>query len=137
MPLSRDQFEPDLSAKEISSRGTAEFRPIIALGFITGLLTLGGIAWAQRGTGAWVTTVLSVCLAVVALHRLRRERFLLRNCQTTAATVTDWEKAKSSDGGYSYSVRYRFLGPDGRAYMGKATSQVELPHQGEMLPISY
>ena len=33
-------------------------------------------------------------------------------------------------------MRYQFLGPDGKVYFGKETSHVELPQQGEMLPIS-
>ena len=56
---------------------------------------------------------------------------------TTIATVTYWEKVDGLEGGASYSVRYRFLGPDGKEYVGRETSQVELPQEGEMLPISY
>jgi hypothetical protein len=34
-------------------------------------------------------------------------------------------------------VQYQFLGPDGKVFSGQETSQVEVPQQGEMLPISY
>lgn len=62
---------------------------------------------------------------------------MLHGRTTTIATVMHWEKAEGSDGGHFYSVRYSFLGPDGKEYIGKVTSQVELPSVGEKIPISY
>ena len=61
---------------------------------------------------------------------------MLKGCATTIATVSHWERDAGSEGGNVYSVKYRFL-VDGKEYVGKATSQVELPTVGEMLPISY
>lgn len=75
-------------------------------------------------------------VAGTALHRLRKES-LLGGRATTIATVTHWGKAEGPEGGHFYSVQYRFLGPDGKEYIGKATSQVELPPVGGALPISY
>ena len=42
------------------------------------------------------------------------------------------------DGGYSYSVRYRFFGPDGKAYLGKSgTTDKALPQEGATIPVPY
>lgn len=118
-------------------RSAAEFRVVVALGWAAVVLVPASIALVEQGVGAWVSGAISICLASLALYRLQKERLLLKGRATTIATVTHWQRNESSDGGYSYSVRYQFLGTDGQVCSGKETSQVELPQQGEMLPISY
>jgi len=109
----------------------------VAFSWLAGVLVPASIALVEHGSAAWIAGGISICLASLALYRFQRERLLLKGRTTTIATVTHWQKTKDSDGGYSYSVRYQFLGPNGKLYSGKETSQVELPQQGEMLPISY
>lgn len=118
-------------------RSAAEFRPGRALAFAIGVVVCGSIALAEHGIGAAVAAASGAGVAAIALHRLRKENALLKGRATTIATVTQWEESESADGGPSYSVKYRFLGPDGKEYFGKETSQIELPREGEMLPISY
>ena len=137
MPLLQNQPESDSVAAKSGGRGAAEFRPMVSLAFFAGVLIPGGIAVVEHGVATWIAVAVMLCVAGTALHRLRKERALLNGRATTIATVTHWERAEGSEGGHFYSVQYRFLGPDGKEYMGKATSQVEIPPVGEMLPISY
>ncbi len=118
-------------------RSTGELRPIVIVGFVAGILITAGIALAQHGLAAWTLAAISVSVVGVGLYRLRKETLLLRGRATTIATITAWERIEGSDGGYSYSVRYEFLTPDGRMYSGKETTQVELPAKGGLLPVSY
>jgi hypothetical protein len=42
------------------------------------------------------------------------------------------------DGGYSYAVRYRFLGPDGKVYLGESgATDRALPQEGATIPVLY
>ncbi len=137
MPPLQNQPESHAAGAKSEGRGTAEFRPIVALAFIAGVLIPGSIALVEHGVATWIAVAITFCVAGTALHRLRKERTLLNGRATTIATVTHWEKAEGSEGGHFYLVQYRFLGSDGKEYVGKATSQIELPPVGEMLPISY
>jgi hypothetical protein len=137
MPLLQNQTESNTGSAESAGRGAAEFRPIVALAFASGVLIPGSIALVEHGIATWVALAITFYIAGTALHRLRRERLLLVGRATTIATVTHWEKAEGSEGGHIYSVRYHFLDSDGKEYVGKETSQVELPQEAEMLPISY
>ena len=125
------------STSESTSRSATEFRPIVVVAFIAGILITAGMALTERGLAAWVFGAISLLTASMAGYRFRRESLLLRGCATTIATITDWERTEGAEGGYSYSVRYKFVGPDGRTYEGKEESQVELPKKGESLPVSY
>lgn len=122
---------------EVAGRSAAEFRLVVALGWAAAVLVPASIALVEHGVAAWVSGAISICLASLALYRLQKERLLLKGRTTTIATVTHWQRAENTDGGYSYSVRYQFQGPDGKVCSGKETSQVDLPQQGEMLPVSY
>lgn len=122
---------------EVSGRSAAEFRLVAALGWAAIVIVPASIALVEHGAAAWISGAISICIASLALYRLQKERLLLKGRTTTIATVTYWEKTNDSDGGYSYSVRYQFRGAEGKVYSGKETSEVELPQQGEMLPISY
>ena len=137
MPLLQNQPESHTVAARSEGRGAAEFRPIVALAFIAGVLIPLSIALVEHGVTTWIAVAITLCVAGTALHRLRKERALLNGRATTTATVTHWEKAEGLEGGHFYRVQYRFLGPDGKEYVGKATSQAELPAVGEMLPILY
>jgi hypothetical protein len=76
--------------------------------------------------------------ATIGIYRLRKERLLLRDYETVAATVSQWTKADGPDGGYVYSVRYRFLGSDGKVYYGKSgTTDKELSSEGNTVPVLY
>ncbi len=119
-----------------AARGAADFRPLVDLAFVAGVLIPGGIALAEHGIATWVCAAIGIYVAGVEIRRLLEERALLAGRATTIATITHWEKSELSEGGYDYSVQYRFLGPSGKEYVGKDSSQ-ELPHQGEMLPVSY
>jgi hypothetical protein len=121
----------------VAARGAAEFRPLVALAFVAGVLTLAGIALAEHGIATWVCAAIGIYVASVGIRRLLKEHALLAERATTIATVTHWEKSELSDGGYDYSVQYRFLGPNGKEYVGRDSSQEELPQHGEMLPVSY
>jgi hypothetical protein len=72
------------------------------------------------------------------LYKLRKERTLLSHYKTVVATVSNWSRAERTDGGYSYSVRYRFLGPDGKVYLGESgTTDRALPQEGETISVLY
>ena len=129
----QNQPESHTVAARSEGRGAAEFRPIVALAFIAGVLIPVSIAWLNTVYNGLPS--LYLCVAGTALHRLRKERALLNGRATTTATVTHWERAEGLEGRHLSRVRYRFLGPDGKEYVGKATSQAELPAVGEMLPI--
>jgi hypothetical protein len=120
-----------------TSRSAAELRPIVIVGFGAGVLTPAGIALREHGLAAWILSAISVSIASIALYRFQKELHLLKGRTTAIARVTDWNRTENSEGGYSYSVRYEFVAPDGNKYVGKETTQVELPKKGEMLPISY
>ena len=137
MPLLQTKSESQAVAAKSEGRGAAEFRPVVALAFFAGVLITGSIALVEHGVGTWIAIAITLCIAGTALHRLRKERALLNGRATTIATVTHWERAEGSEGGHFYSVQYLFIGPDGKEYLGKATSGVELPPVGEMLTISY
>jgi hypothetical protein len=122
---------------ESAGRSAAEFRPIAALGFLACVFILGGFALVDHGIATWITAATGICLASIALHRLRKERAFVMGRATTLATVTHWEIAEGSERRQVYSVQYRFVGPDGKGYVGQQTSQVQLPKLGEPLPISY
>ena len=125
--------EPDLAG-----RAAAEIRLSVALGFAGAALTLGVISIADHSIGCWLWAALSIGVLATGLFRFQKEKALLTERATTIATVTEWERTQASEGGYCYSVRYRFIGPDNRAYVGKSGSTAEeLPREGEMLPILY
>ena len=137
MPLFQNQLESHVAVALGEGRGAAEFRPIVALAFVAVVLIPDSIALVEHGVATWIAFAITLCVAGIALYRLRKERALLHGRTTTIATVIHWEKAEGSEGGHFYSVQYRFLGPDGKEYISKVTSQVELPQVGEKLPISY
>jgi hypothetical protein len=131
MPTQR-QPEVNPATPQTAGRSAAEFRPGVALAFIVGVVVSGSIGLFEHGR-AWVCDAISIFVAGIALRRLRREQILLEGRATTIATVMHWEESECADGGRDYSVKYRFLGTD----LGQETSQVELPREGEMLPVSY
>lgn len=118
-------------------RSASTSRPIVTVGFIAAVLMTAGMAPTQHGIAAWTLAAVSVSVAAVGLYRFRKETLLLKGRKTTIATITAWERNPGLDGGYSYSVRYEFIGPNGRVYSGTETTQSELPAKGEMLPVSY
>jgi hypothetical protein len=122
---------------QITARALAEFRPVVAIGFVAGAILPAYIAIAEHGPGAFFAAVISACVAGFALNRFRNERLLLDGRTTTIGTVTQWEKSENSGGGYMYSIHYRFLGPDGETCIGQAKSSSELPRRGEALTVSY
>jgi hypothetical protein len=91
-----------------------------------------------HGIAAWVTGAVGISIAAFGLYTLRKERALLSHYKTAVGTVSNWSQAKIADGGYSYSVRYRFLGEDGKVYMGESgTTDKPLPQEGETIPVLY
>src|SRR3982751_6067358 len=72
-----------------STRSATEFRPIVVVAFVAGVLITAGIALTERGVAAWVLGAIAILIASIALHRFRRETLLLRGCATTIATITD------------------------------------------------
>jgi len=123
---------------ETPGRATAEFRPIVGAAFVGGALIPGAIAIIERGIGSWVGAAISIGVLAIGVLRFRKEKLLVRDRATTLARITAWEKTENSDGGFGYLVRYRFIGPDNKTFMGKSDSTAEeLPQTGEVLPISY
>jgi hypothetical protein len=137
MPLIRSQLKSDPVMARLAAHTTAEFRLTVASGFITTVFGAGFVALFAHGVSAWVAAVVVIGVAVIGLHRLRKERALLSDYQTVVATVSQRNKTES-DGGYLYSVRYRFLVPDGRVYSGESGSTPKvLPLEGEAIPVLY
>ncbi len=119
------------------TRSEAEFRPGMAAAFFAGVLIPAVIAGCEHGIAVWALSAISATVACVALTRIKAEWALVSGRTTTIATVTQWRKTQATEGGSVYSVRYRFFGPDNREFVGKQDSSVELPREGEMLPIAY
>lgn len=92
MPSLQDQPQSNPVAAESSGREAAEFRPIVALAFVAGVLIPGGIAISEHGLAAWVVAAISLAFSCVGLLRLRRETSLLAGDTSTIATVTRWEE---------------------------------------------
>jgi hypothetical protein len=130
--------ETNDSEPDLAGRAAVEFRLSVALGFVGAAFTLGVIVIADHSIGRWLWAALSIGVLATGIFRFRKEKALLTEWATAVATVTAWERTEGNEGGYYYSVRYRFIGPDNRAYVGKSGSTAEeLPREGEMLPISY
>jgi hypothetical protein len=138
MPLIREQLNSDPVMARLTAHSTAEFRLVVASGFAALVALAAVVALFTRGTPAWLAAVVCVFLAAIGVYRLRKERALLADYATIVATVSQWSKTEGPDGGYLYSVRYRFLGPDGRLYSGESGStQKVLPLEGETIPVLY
>ena len=130
--------DPRESGDAQSETGKGGERRFGALGFVGAAFTLGVIVIADHSIGRWLWAALSIGVLATGIFRFRKEKALLTEWATAVATVTAWERTEGNEGGYYYSVRYRFIGPDNRAYVGKSGSTAEeLPREGEMLPISY
>lgn len=125
------------SESTVPPRSVTEFRPIVVVAVVAGVLITACVALTQHGIAAWALAAISILIAGFALHRFRKESLLLRGRATTIATITDLDRIEGVEGGYSYSVQYEFVGPDGRTYVGKDKTRVELPDRGELLPVSY
>jgi hypothetical protein len=137
MPLIRDQLKSDIVTARLTAHSTFEFRPIVALGFVVAVLGAGAITLFGQGLSAWVAAGVSFSSALVGLYRLRKERTLLGDYELAVATVSQ-RTVTEMEAGYSYSVRYRFLGSDGKVYIGKSGSTGKvLPEEGETVPILY
>jgi hypothetical protein len=123
--------------ERLAAHSTFEFRRVAAVGWISVVIGAGAIAIFGRGLPAWVAGCISIITATSGLYRLQKERVLLNDYELVVATVSQWTKTDSTHGGYSYSVRYRFLARDGKVYLGSGSTQRELPKEGETLPILY
>ena len=138
MPLIRRQLKSDPVMARLAAHSTAEFRLIVALGLTATVFAAGVAALFVHGVFAWAAAVVCICVAAIGLYRLRKERTLLSDYQTVVATVSYWNKTEGPEGGYFYSVRYRFLGPDGRVYSGESGSTPKvLPQEGEAIPVLF
>lgn len=138
MPLIREQLKSDPVMTRLATHSTAEFRLMVAFGFTAVVVLAAAVALFSGGTPAWVAAVVCIYVAAIGLYRLRKERALLGDYATTVATVSQWSKTEGPEGGYLYSVRYRFLGPDGRLYSGESGSTPKvLPLEGETIPVLY
>jgi hypothetical protein len=137
MPLIRDQLKSDIGTARLTAHSTFEFRPIVALTFFIAVLGAGVIALFEQGLSALAAAGVSLSVALVGLYRLRKERALLSDYELAVATVSQ-RIVTEIEAGYSYSVRYRFLGSDGKVYVGKSGSTGKvLPQEGGTVPILY
>ena len=118
-------FTTPIRSPEIS-RSAAELRPVVVFGFCAGVLIPAGVALREHGLAAWILAAVALSIASIALFRFQKEFFLLKGRATTIAQITDWQRTENSEGGYSYSIRYEFVGNDGNKYAGKETTQIEL-----------
>lgn len=137
MPLIRKRLRSDPIMERLAAHSTFSFRRFAALGWVCVVLVTAVIAILARGLPAWVAGCFSVVTVIIGVYRLHRERVLLNDYEIVVATVSQWNKDESTDGGYSYSVRYRFLARDGKVYLGSGSTQRELPEVGKTLPILY
>ena len=138
MPLLGSQLKSDPAMQRLAAHSTFEFRTAAAAGWIVAVLGSAAIALLARGLPAWIAECASVLTAMVGFYRLQKENALLTDYATAVATVSQRVKNDGVDGGYSYSVKYRFLGPDGKLYLGESgTTGKELPEEGGTLPVLY
>ena len=137
MPLIRKQLKNDPVMARLAIHSTPEVRSVVAIGFVAAVLGAIAMSLFAHGIGAWASGVGGISVAAIGLYKLRREKALLADYQTAVATVSHWNRTER-EGGFSYSVRYRFLGPDGKVYLGKSgSSDRALPQEGETIPILY
>lgn len=121
-----------------AAHSTVEFRPIVAFGFVAALVAAGVVTLFGHGIAVWGGAAVGISTAAIGLYKLRRERALLSQYKTVVATVSNWSRAERTDGGFSYSLHYRFLGPDGKVYLGESgTTDRALPQEGETIPVLY
>ena len=138
MPLIRDQLKSDPVAERLAAHSPFQFRRFAASGWLFAIIGTAGIAVFGWGVPAWVAGCGSILIAVVGLYRLRKEHLLLRDYQTVIATVSQLTKTEGVEGGWFYSVRYRFAASDGRVYLGKSGStERELPSERNTIPVLY
>jgi hypothetical protein len=133
----QQQPRPSSENTDTATRGARQFRPIAALAALLGVAAPATIALVEHGFAAWFAAAISAYVAFVVARRMRREHLALEGFSSTIATVTSREVTEGTEGGNFYSIRYRFIGPDGNEYFGSEKSQVELPQEGQMLPVSY
>lgn len=60
MPLFQNQLESHVVVAEGEGRGAAEFRPIVTLAFVAGVLIPGSIALVEHGIATWIAVVVSL-----------------------------------------------------------------------------
>jgi hypothetical protein len=138
MALIREQLKSDPIMARLATHSTAGFRPIVASVFVAAVLAAAALAVFAHGIPAWVAAAVGIYVASRGLYRLRKERRLLSDYSTAVATVSQRTKTEGPEGGFCYSVRYRFLAPDGRLFLGKSDwTEKELPLEGETIPILY
>ncbi|HWY21415.1 MAG TPA: hypothetical protein VNX26_09355 [Candidatus Acidoferrum sp.] len=138
MPLIREQLKSDPVMARLATHSTVDFRPIVASGFIAAVILAVFIAIFAHGIPVLVAAAVGIYVAAIGVYRLRNERRLLSDYSTAVATVSQRTKTEGPEGGFSYSVRYGFLAPDGKLYLGESGStEKELPLEGETIPILY
>jgi hypothetical protein len=137
MPLIRKQLKNDPVTARLAAHSTPEFRLDVAFGFVSTVLGAVAVTLFAHGGEAWAGAVVGISVAAIGLYKLGIERKLLGDYQTVVATVSHWSRTES-EGGYVYSVRYRFLGPDGQVYLGKSgSSDRALPQEGATIPVLF
>ena len=109
----------------------------MAGGFVGAIVVAAFVTLLAHGIAVWAAAVIGISIAAFGLYKLRKERALLSHYKTAVATVSTWSRAEM-DGGYSYAVRYRFLGPDGKVYLGESgATDRALPQEGATIPVLY
>ena len=118
-------------SRDGTAHSTPEFRLGVAFAFVATVLGAVAVTLFANGVEAWAGAVVGSSAAAIGIYMSRRERALLSDYQTVVATVSHWSRTES-EGGYVYSVRYRFLGPDGQVYLGKSgSSDRALPQKSD------
>jgi hypothetical protein len=137
MPLIRKELKTDPVMAQLAAYSVAEFRSFVVVGFVAVLLGASLTMLFAHGIAAWAAAMVCVSVAAFGFYKLRQERALLDDCATAVATVSAWNRTEV-EAGYVYSVSYRFLGPDGKVYLGKSGSSSKvLPREGETIPVAY
>jgi hypothetical protein len=138
MPIIRKELKSDPVMARLAAYSTAEFRPLVAVGFVGAIVVAVFMTFLAHGIAVWAAAVVGISIAAFGLYKLRKERALLSHYKTAVATVSNWSRAEMADGGYSYAVRYRFLGPDGKVYLGESgATDRALPQEGATIPVLY
>jgi hypothetical protein len=89
MPLIRKTLTSDPVMARLAAHSTAEFRPFVAVGFVTALIGACVAMLLAHGIVVWASVVVGISIAAFGLYKLRKERALLSHYKTAVATVSN------------------------------------------------
>jgi hypothetical protein len=88
MPLIRKELKSDPVMARLAAHSTAEFRPLVAVGFVGAIIVAVFVTLLAHGIAVWAAATVGISIAAFGLYKLRKERALLSHYKTAVATVS-------------------------------------------------